>query len=105
MLRVFEIKADLAKNDKIAPGSLIRGVINLRKFNSIGVPVKSIIKKQDGDVVFINSGSAAKMVSIQSGTEYDGWMSIADESVKVGDSVIVEGQFLLNDGTGITVHK
>jgi RND family efflux transporter MFP subunit len=52
MLRVFEIKADLAKNDKIAPGSLINGVINLRKFNSIGVPVKSIIKKQDGDVIF-----------------------------------------------------
>ena len=105
MLRVFEIKADLTKNDKIAPGSLINGVINLRKFNCIGVPLKSIIKKQDGDIVFIDSGSAAKIVSIQRGTEYDGWVSIADESVKIGDSVIVEGQFLLNDGTGITVRK
>lgn len=105
MLRVFEIKAYLNKHNQVAPGSLIRGVINLRKFNSIGVPIRSIIKKQDGDVVFIANGSTAKMLPIQSGTEYDEWMSIVGDSVKAGDSVIIEGQFLLNDGTGIEVHN
>jgi RND family efflux transporter MFP subunit len=105
MLRVFEVKADLVNSELVAPGSLISGVIQLGKSKGIGVPTKAIIKKQTGDVVFVADGEVAKLVPIKTGLEFNGWTEVVDESIKTGDLVIVEGQFLLNDDTGINVRK
>lgn len=105
MLRVFEVKADLANSELVAPGSLISGVIQLGKSKGVGVPTKSIIKKRTGDVVFVADGEVAKLVPIQTGLEFNGWTEVVDESIKIGDVIIVEGQFLLNNDNSINVRK
>jgi RND family efflux transporter MFP subunit len=105
MLRVFEIKADLGNVEQVAPGSLIKGTIQLNKISGVGVPTKAVIKKRDGDVVFVLNGSVAKLVPIKAGLEFANWTEIADESVKAGDTIVVEGQFLLNDGMSVDIRK
>lgn len=105
MLRVFEIKADIGKNEQVAPGSMVNGTIQLDNSDAVGVPTQAIIKKIDGNVVFVSNGSIAKLVPIKTGLEFNYWTQIADESVKAGDSIIVEGQFLLNDGMSIDIRK
>lgn len=105
MLRVFEVKAYLGKNDLVAPGSLINGVITLKNFEQLGVPLKSVVKKQVGDVVFLSKDGLAKEVPVELGIEYDGWVAVDGDSIKPGDAVIVEGQFLLNDGSLISEYK
>ncbi len=105
MLRVFEIKADLINIDMVAPGSLLNGTIQLKNNNAVGVPTPAIIKKRDGDVVFVSDGSVAKLIHVKTGLEFENWTEIADDSVKPGDSVVVEGQFLLNDGMSLDIRN
>lgn len=98
-LRTFEIWADLEGDGAYAvPGAQCVVRIVLRESTGVGVPRDAVQFRDGKHWIFVPDGETAKMVEVAPGMETDGWTELRDSPVKEGDSVITQGQFLLNDG-------
>lgn len=98
-LRTFEIWADVPGDGRHAVfGAQCVITVILRETKGIGVP-RDAVQYRDGRYwVFVPDGKVAKMIEIKPGLETDGWTELLDSPLGEGGRVIVEGQFLLEDG-------
>jgi multidrug efflux pump subunit AcrA (membrane-fusion protein) len=105
-LRNFEIKAVLNNPPHgVTSGSMAKIRVMMERRNAIGVPRQSIIRKADGNVIFLADQDKAKMIKVEKGLETDGWAEIKSNNVKEGQPVISMGQDRLRDEESISITK
>ncbi len=103
-LRNFEIKAVLANPPQgVTSGAMAKIRVVMERRNAIGVPRQSIIRKAEGNIIFLAEQDKAKMVKIEKGLETDGWAEIKSGIIKEGQSVISMGQDRIKDGESISI--
>lgn len=98
-LRTFEIWVDVPGDARYAVfGAQCVLTVVLREAQNIGVP-RSALQFRDGrHWVFVPHDNVAKRIEVTPGLEENGWTELLDSPLKIGDRVIVDGQFLLDDG-------
>lgn len=105
-LRTFEIKTVIENPpDGVVPGAMAEMTVSLDKRQSSGIPAKAIQRRNDKNVIFTIEGDKACMIEVKTGLETDGWIELLENALPDGAPVVTMGQFLLNDGTNVTIQK
>lgn len=74
-------------------------VIDGGAHSGIAVPSQAVVVQNLYSYVFIKDSSGkAKKVAVKTGTSWDKYQEIISDDIKPGERVIIEGQFLLQDG-------
>ena len=105
-LRTFEVKCVL-KNppDGVVPGAIAQIEVILESREGLGVPSVAIQKRDNQSVVFIVKHESAHMVRVKTGLENDGWIEIMDGELLEKTPVVSMGQYLIEEGTPVSVQK
>jgi multidrug efflux pump subunit AcrA (membrane-fusion protein) len=105
-MRTFEIKCLLeSPPDGVAPGAMADIAVVLMSRQGLGVPVATIQQRGGKPVIFVVDGNVARRKEIQVGLESDGWIEILDSDVNEAASVVTMGQYMLDDGTEVSIQK
>ncbi|MDN3583296.1 efflux RND transporter periplasmic adaptor subunit [Mucilaginibacter flavus] len=101
--RSFGVEIKLPTRKSLRPNmTAIIQIANYNKTNAIVVPVKAILKSEDGDYVLLNENGIAKKVNIKSGASYGGKAEVLS-GLKAGDHLITEGGTDIEDGDKVKV--
>jgi len=105
-LRTFEIKC-IIKNPPqgVVPGAIAQIEVVLESRKGLGVPAVAIQKRNYQSVVFVIKNDTAHMLSVKTGLENDGWTEIVDGDLTEKTPVVSMGQYLIEDGTLVSVQK
>ena len=99
--RTFPVQVRLGSNSKLHPNmSCQMKIANYHKQNALTVPVATIQKTAQGEVVYIADGKTAKAVIIQTGRNSNGMVEVLS-GLSAGDLLITEGYQELDNGTPI----
>ncbi len=105
-LRTFEIRCIIRRPpDGLVPGRIAQMEVLLDSREGLGVPREAIAVRADGPVVFASDGARARMISVRTGYETNGWVEILEGDLTSDARVITAGKELLHDGVGITVIR
>ena len=98
-LRTFEVWADVPGDGEYSvPGAQCVIKVILKESRGVGVPRDAIQFRDSRYWVFVPDDGAAKKIEVKPGLETGGWTELVDPTIKAGDRVITQGQFLLEDG-------
>jgi RND family efflux transporter MFP subunit len=105
-LRTFEIKSLIADAPAfIVPGAMAEIAVVLEQRTGLGVPTEAVQQRSSQAVLFvIRDGQAVQQV-VQTGLETDGWVELLAGELTEEDAVVTRGQFLLDDGSAVSVQK
>jgi len=104
--RTFEIRCLLeGPQPGIAPGALAEVAVVLESCEALGVPNDAVQIRDDHSVVFVADQGRATMVPIETGLTTDGWTEVPNGTLVEGTPVVTTGQYMLNDGSPVSVKK
>ena len=105
-LRTFEVKCLLKDPpDGVAPGAMAQIVGVLESREGLGVPSEAIVHRGGQNVIFVVRDNVSHQVPVQPGIETDGWTEIREGQVSEEAAVVNMGQYMIEDGTRVTVQK
>ncbi len=105
-LRTFEIKCLLENPpENVVPGAIGQADAILDQRQGLGIPTAAIQQRAGKDVVFTVENGHARVVPVVTGLEDHGWVELKESGLSAGDKVVSQGQFLIEDGTPITVQN
>src|SRR3954468_13466191 len=87
-------------NETLWPGTLVATKLIIRVENSVVVPTVAVQRSQSGNFVFVVKDGAAKVQAVKVDRTAQG-MSVILEGLAGDESVVVDGQLLLSDGTRV----
>src|SRR3954466_12721886 len=88
------------ENETLWPGTLVATRLVIRIENSVVVPTVAVQRSQSGNFVFVVKEGAAKVQAVKVDRTAQG-MSVILEGLAGDESVVVDGQLLLSDGTRV----
>ncbi|MEO8318801.1 MAG: efflux RND transporter periplasmic adaptor subunit [Bradyrhizobium sp.] len=88
------------ENETLWPGTLVATKLVIRSEDAVVVPTVAVQRSQNGNFVFLVKDGVAKQQSVKVERTSQG-MSVISEGLSGGDSVVVDGQLLLSDGTRV----
>jgi RND family efflux transporter MFP subunit len=88
------------ENESLWPGTLVATKLVIRSEDAVVVPTVAVQRSQSGNFVFVINDGAAKVQPVKVDRTAQG-MSVILEGLAGGESVVVDGQLLLSDGTRI----
>jgi RND family efflux transporter MFP subunit len=88
------------ENETLWPGTLVATKLVIRAEDSVVVPTVAVQRSQSGNFVFVVKDGAAKVQPVKVDRTAQG-MSVISEGLEGGESVVVDGQLLLSDGTRV----
>lgn len=88
------------ENEALWPGTLVATKLIIRIEDSVVVPTVAVQRSQSGNFVFVVKDGAAKVQPVKVDRTAQG-MSVISEGLSGGESVVVDGQLLLSDGTRV----
>src|SRR5256714_14975662 len=88
------------ENESLWPGTLVNTRLLVRSEDSIVVPTVAVQRSQSGNFVFVVKDGAAKVQQVKVDRTSQG-TSVISEGLSGGESVVVDGQLLLSDGTRV----
>ncbi|XZF13389.1 efflux RND transporter periplasmic adaptor subunit [Chitinophagaceae bacterium MMS25-I14] len=101
--RAFLVQVRLANNSKLRPNmSCKMKIANYENTNAIVIPVSSIQKTAEGEMVYIADGNKAKSVYIKTGRISNGLAEVLS-GLNAGDKVVTEGYEDLDNGEPIQI--
>ena len=87
-------------NETLWPGTLVSTKLIIRTENSVVVPTIAVQRSQNGNFVFIVRDGAAKVQPVRVERTSQGF-SVISEGLSGDESVVIDGQLLLSDGTRV----
>src|SRR3954451_19316087 len=87
-------------NETLWPGILVATKLIIRTENSVVVPTVAVQRSQSGNYVFVVKDGVAKVQPVKVDRTAQG-MSVILEGLSGDESVVVDGQLLLSDGTRV----
>ncbi|MBU1056461.1 MAG: efflux RND transporter periplasmic adaptor subunit [Proteobacteria bacterium] len=105
-MRTFEIKC-VIKNppENVVPGAMAEIEVLLAQRKGLGVPKASLQQRGGRTIIFLVEKDVARMVEVETGLESDGWIELKGNNLHEKTFVVSMGQFLLEEGTRVTVQK
>jgi len=88
------------KNETLWPGTLVATKLVIRNEDSIVVPTVAVQRSQSGNFVFVVKDGVAKVQPVKVDRTSQG-MSVIAEGLAGDESVVVDGQLLLSDGSRV----
>jgi RND family efflux transporter MFP subunit len=87
-------------NETLWPGTLVATKLTIRSEDAIVVPTVAVQRSQSGNFVFVVKDGTARVQPVTVDRTAQG-MSVISEGLAGGESVVVDGQLLLSDGTRV----
>jgi RND family efflux transporter MFP subunit len=87
-------------NETLWPGTLVSTKLIIRTENSVVVPTIAVQRSQNGNYVFVVKDGAAKVQPVKVDRTSQG-VSVISEGLSGDESVVIDGQLLLSDGTRV----
>ncbi|HEY9195176.1 MAG TPA: efflux RND transporter periplasmic adaptor subunit [Mucilaginibacter sp.] len=101
--RSFGVEIKLPVRKTLRPNmTAVIQIANYSNANTIVVPVKALLKSEDGDYVLLNQNGTAKKVTVKAGSTYGGKTEVLS-GLKAGDQLIVDGATDIEDGDKVKV--
>lgn len=101
--RAFNIEVWIGSNKDIRPNmSCKMKILNYNNEEALTVPVATIQKTAEGDMVFVVEGGKAKSTFIKTGRIANGNVEVL-EGLKAGDKVITEGYAEVDNGRAVEI--
>jgi RND family efflux transporter MFP subunit len=88
------------ENETLWPGTLVATKLVIRNEDAIVVPTVAVQRSQNGNYVFVVKDGAAKVQPVKVDRTSLG-VSVISEGLTGDESVVVDGQLLLSDGTRV----
>jgi RND family efflux transporter MFP subunit len=88
------------ENETLWPGTLVATKLVIRSEESIVVPTVAVQRSQSGNFVFVIKEGVAKVQPVKVDRTALG-LSVITEGLSGGESVVVDGQLLLSDGSRV----
>jgi RND family efflux transporter MFP subunit len=87
-------------NETLWPGILVATRLTIRTENAVVLPTVAVQRSQSGNFVFVVKEGVAKVQAVKVDRTFQG-QSVITEGLSGGESVVVDGQLLLSDGTRV----
>jgi RND family efflux transporter MFP subunit len=87
-------------NETLWPGILVATRLTIRTENAVVLPTVAVQRSQSGNFVFVVKDGVAKVQPVKVDRTLQG-QSVITEGLSGGESVVVDGQLLLSDGTRV----
>jgi RND family efflux transporter MFP subunit len=87
-------------NETLWPGILVATRLTIRTENAVVLPTVAVQRSQSGNYVFVVKDGVAKVQPVKVDRTLQG-QSVITEGLSGGESVVVDGQLLLSDGTRV----
>jgi RND family efflux transporter MFP subunit len=95
------VRATMDNNDELLwPGTLVNTQVILRNENAVTVPSPAVQVSQTGPYVFVVEDGVAKVRNVKVGRTVD-MQSVVTEGLNGGETVVLDGQLQLVDGSQI----
>ena len=88
------------ENESLWPGTLVATKLVIRSEDAIVVPTVAVQRSQSGNFVFVIKDGVAKVQPVKVDRTSQG-MSVISEGLTGDESVVVDGQLLLSDGSRV----
>jgi len=88
------------ENETLWPGTLVSTKLTIRSENSVVVPTVAVQRSQNGNYVFLVKEGVAKVQPVKVERTFQG-TSVISEGLSGDESVVVDGQLLLSDGSRV----
>jgi RND family efflux transporter MFP subunit len=88
------------ENETLWPGTLVATKLVIRSEDSVVVPTVAVQRSQNGNYVFLVKDGVAKVQPVKVERTFQG-TSVISEGLSGGESVVVDGQLLLSDGSRV----
>src|SRR3954447_5207655 len=88
------------ENESLWPGTLVATKLVIRNEDAIVVPTVAVQRSQNGNYVFVIKDGTAKVQPVKVDRTSQG-ISVISEGLTGDESVVVDGQLLLSDGTRV----
>ena len=82
------------------PGTLVATKLIIRSEDSVVVPTVAVQRSQNGNYVFLVKDGVAKVQPVKVDRTFQG-ISVISEGLSGDESVVVDGQLLLSDGSRV----
>jgi len=87
-------------SERLWPGTIVQTKLIIRSEDAIVVPTVAVQRSQDGNFVFAVKDGVAKKTSVKVDRTFQG-ISVISEGLSGDETVVVDGQLLLTDGTRV----
>ena len=88
------------KTEMLWPGTLVSTKLIIRTEESVVVPTVAVQRSQAGNFVFVVRDGVAKVQPVKIDRTFQGF-SVVAEGLSGGESIVVDGQLLLSDGSRV----
>src|SRR3981189_1014806 len=88
------------ENETLWPGTLVNTRLIIRTENSVVVPTVAVQRSQSGNFVFVVKDGVAAVQAVKVERTLQG-LSVISEGLSGNEDVVVDGQLLLSDGSGL----
>ena len=88
------------QNELLWPGTLVTTKLVIRSEDAIVVPTVAVQRSQSGNFVFVVKDGVARIQPVSVDRTSEG-ISVISEGLSGGETVVVDGQLLLSDGTRV----
>jgi len=89
----------------VVPNAMAQVTVYFSREKGLGVPSRAIQVRGATTTVFVVENNQAHKVEVETGLETDGWTAIASEQLPEGTPVVSSGQFLLEEGTPVSIQE
>src|SRR3954453_14751009 len=89
------------ENESLWPGTLVATKLTIRREDSVVVPTVAVQRSQNGNYVFLVKDGVAKVQPVKVDRTFQG-ISVISAGLSGDESVVVDGQLLLSDGTQVS---
>ena len=88
------------ENETLWPGTLVATKLTIRNEDSVVVPTVAVQRSQNGNYVFLVKDGVAKVQPVKVDRTFQG-TSVISEGLSGDETVVVDGQLLLSDGSRV----
>jgi RND family efflux transporter MFP subunit len=104
-LRTFELRA-LFDNDgegSFVPGALVGVAVEMKRVRGYGIDISVPVRRKAGTILYTVENGRAKAIPVETGISQDGMVHVAADGLDAEMPIIVEGQYMIQDGDAVKV--
>ena len=105
-LRTFELRAEFSNDGevKFVPGALISIAVEMKHSHGLGVDISVPVRRTAGMLLYTVENGKAKAIPVETGISQDGMVEVSAEGLTTELPIIVEGQYMIQDGDAVKVQ-
>lgn len=104
-LRTFQVRGELTagEGDALVPGQLVEVSVALEKSHGFGVPLSVPVRRASGLLLYRVEDGRAVALPVAEGITQDGVVEVRGEGLSAELPVVVDGQYMIQDGDAVQV--